>query len=122
MTPHIPKPSHLSPAYASQFKDAAVAQAYRYRPPYPDDLFPTLAGLIGDGPWTVLDLGTGSGSVARGLAELVDRVDAVDFSRPLLDVARSLPKGDHPKIRWVWAAAEDAPLDPPYGLVTAGSS
>ncbi|HEY7090472.1 MAG TPA: class I SAM-dependent methyltransferase [Tepidisphaeraceae bacterium] len=118
----IPKPTHLSPDYAAQFQDPAVAAAYRHRPPYPDDLYVILGELIGDHPRRVLDLGTGSGVVARHMADLVDHVDAVDISRPLLDIARSLPNGNHPRIRWIHAAAEDAPLDPPYGLATAGSS
>src|SRR5205823_2549716 len=111
-----------SAAYASQFQDAAVARSYPRRPPYPQELFPALAGLIGHGVRKVLDLGTGTGAVARGLGGLVDRVDAVDISRPLLDVARSLPNGDHANIRWIHGSAEEAPLDPPYGLATAGSS
>jgi SAM-dependent methyltransferase len=122
MREKVPKPSHLSRAYASQFQDAAVADAYRHRPPYPDDLYPILAGLIGDHPRRVLELGTGTGAVARGLADLVDHVDAVDFSVPLLDIAKTLPDGDRANIRWIHAFAEDAPLDAPYGLATAGSS
>jgi ubiquinone/menaquinone biosynthesis C-methylase UbiE len=122
MSGNIPKPSHLSPAYASQFQDPAIARAYLHRPPYPDNLFPTLVELIGPRVQRVLDLGTGTGPVARGLADLVDHVDAVDFSLPLLEVARSLPKGNRPNIRWIHSSAEEAPLDPPYGLVTAGSS
>jgi SAM-dependent methyltransferase len=118
----LPKPSHLSPEYASQFQDPAVARAYLHRPPYPNDLFPRLAELIRHTPRKVLDLGTGTGSVARELADLVDQIDAVDFSQPLLEIARSLPNGNRPNIRWIHAAAEDAPLNPPYSLATAGSS
>src|SRR5689334_14807466 len=116
------KPPHLSRAYALQFQDAAVATAYRYRPPYPEELFRILVGLIGSRPRRVLDLGTGNGAVARGMCGLVEHIDAVDFSQPLLDLARTLPNGDAPNIRWIHAAAEKAPLEPPYGLVTAGSS
>jgi SAM-dependent methyltransferase len=85
-------------------------------------LFPALVGLIGSRPRRVLDLGTGNGAVARGMCGLVEHIDAVDFSLPLLHLARTLPHGDAPNIRWIHAAAEEAPLDPPYGLVTAGSS
>ena len=52
----------------------------------------------------------------------VDHVDAVDFSLPLLEFARSLPNGNRPNIRWIHGAAETAPLNPPYALATAGSS
>jgi SAM-dependent methyltransferase len=122
MSDPLPKPPHLSRAYASQFQDASVASAYRHRPPYSEELFPTLLRLIGPRPRRVLDLGTGNGAIARGLCEFVDGIDAVDFSRPMLELARTLPKGDAPNIRWIHAAAEEVPLDPPYGLVTAGSS
>lgn len=118
----IPKPSHLSEEYAAQFKDVAVAMAYRFRPPYPDELFPMLVQLIRNGPQRVLDLGTGTGALARGLAPLVDRVDAVDFSSPLLEIAKRSPNGTLPNIQWICGSAEDAALDPPYGLVTAGCS
>ena len=33
-----------------------------------------------------------------------------------------MPGADDPRIRWVQGTAEAAPLDPPYGLVTAGVS
>ncbi len=35
---------------------------------------------------------------------------------------RRLPGGEDPKLRWIPGTAEDAPLDAPYGLITAGSS
>jgi ubiquinone/menaquinone biosynthesis C-methylase UbiE len=118
----IPKPAHLSPEFASQFQDPSVARAYMHRPPYPADLFSRLAALIGPRPRKVLDLGTGTGAVARGIASLVDQVDAVDISLPLLQAARSLAGASREKIRWIHGLAEAAPLNPPYGLATAGSS
>ena len=36
--------------------------------------------------------------------------------------ARRLPGGDHPAIRWLVGRAEEAPLQPPYALITAGES
>jgi predicted TPR repeat methyltransferase len=41
----------------------------------------------------MLDLGWGTGLVARGLV-FVDHVDAVDFSQPMLDLARALAYTD----------------------------
>jgi SAM-dependent methyltransferase len=46
----------------------------------------------------------------------------VDPSEAMLRVARSLPGAASPKIRWINAAIEDAPLDGPYGLIVAASS
>jgi ubiquinone/menaquinone biosynthesis C-methylase UbiE len=70
----------------------------------------------------VLDVGCGTGNVARPLAEYVERVDAVDRSFPMLQRARTLPGGDSPKIRWLHGRAEDVETQPPYALVTAGES
>jgi SAM-dependent methyltransferase len=118
----LSKPSHLSGEYGAWFKDPLIVAAYHHRPPYPAQAIETLAGLVRGTPRTVLDVGCGTGDVARRLAPLVDRVDAVDFSAGMLEKGRGLPGGDHPHLRWVQAAVEEAPLDPPYGLITAGES
>ena len=118
----LPKPKHLGPEYAAQFQDAAVVAAYTARPPYPAAIFETLAGLAMARPGGVLDVGCGTGDVARRLAPLVDRLDAVDASARMIALARTLPGGDAPNVRWIVGSAEDAPLDPPYALITAGES
>jgi SAM-dependent methyltransferase len=99
-----------------------VVAAYRHRPPYPAEVFAILCELIVDEPRSVLDAGTGTGELARGLAPLVARVDAVDPSPGMIALGRSLPGGDHPNLRWIEGYAEDAPLDPPYVLIAAGQS
>lgn len=118
------KPAHLTPEHAARFQHPSVVDLYPLRVPYPDDLFDMLAGLIEDEPRVVLDVGTGTGDLARRLAarEDIARVDAVDPSAAMLERARSLPGGDSPRVRWIHGTAEDAPLDPPYALVTAGES
>ena len=85
-------------------------------------MFSILLGLIGDAPAVVLDAGSGEGSLARRLAPLVNRVDAVDLSAAMIEVGRSLPGGDHPALRWIVGSVETADLDPPYALITAGES
>jgi SAM-dependent methyltransferase len=116
------KPSHLSEAYARQFSDASVAAAYPRRPPYPESVIRQLATLIAGPARRVLDLGCGTGDIARRLAPLVDRVDAVDISIPMIELGKALPGGDDPRLRWILGRAEDAALEPPYGLVTAGEA
>jgi len=81
-----------------------------------------LRGLILDEPRRLLDIGCGTGELARRLAPFVDRVDAVDFSHAMLELAKTLPGGDAPNIRWIESAVEDAELQPPYALITAGES
>ncbi|HEX6121939.1 MAG TPA: class I SAM-dependent methyltransferase [Ktedonobacterales bacterium] len=117
-----PKPTHLGAEYGAQFQDASVVAAYPHRPPYPEAVFETLAGLLPAGQGAVLDLGCGTGDLARRLAERVARVDALDLSAGMLALARTLPGGDRPNLRWIHGAAEAAPLEPPYGLITAGES
>jgi SAM-dependent methyltransferase len=115
-------PSFLRPDVAATFGDPDVAASYRYRPTYPPAVFDHLLGLIADEPRTVLDLGCGTGFLARPLAPLVDRVDAVDISEAMIAEGRRLPGGDHPHLRWIVGRAEIVPLHPPYSLVTAGDS
>ena len=104
------------------FQDRSVAAAYPHRPPYPAATFAALDGLIAGEPRVVLDVGCGTGDLARPLAALVARVDAVDASAAMIAQGRRQPGGDAPNLRWIEATAEAAPLAPPYALITAGES
>ncbi len=115
-----PKPSHWSAQVGAGFTDADIAAAYRHRPPYPPDAIGVLTGLAAGR--AVLDLGCGTGDLARPLVSTVDRVDAVDASAAMLAVGRQLPGGGDPRLHWQHATAEAARLTPPYGLATAGES
>ncbi|MDP9245184.1 MAG: class I SAM-dependent methyltransferase [Chloroflexota bacterium] len=106
---------------AEVFRDRDVAKAYRHRAPYPDETFTILEELLVD-PRTVLDAGSGSGALARSMVRFASRVDAVDPSAAMVGEGRLLAGGDDPRLRWITGTAEDAPLDPPYGLITAGTS
>jgi SAM-dependent methyltransferase len=115
-------PAYLRPDVAATWGDRDVAASYRHRPSYPPQTFDILAGLIADEARVVLDLGCGTGYVARPLAPLVDRVDAVDISAVMIEEGKRLPGGDHPHLRWIVGRAEDVELRPPYALVTVGDS
>lgn len=115
-------PSYLRPEVAATFGDSDVAASYRHRPSYPPQVFDVLSGLIHDEPRTVLDLGCGTGFVARPLAPMVDRIDAVDASAAMIEAAQRLPGGNDPRITWIVGRAETVALTPPYALVTAGDS
>ena len=118
----IPKPKHLGPDYADQFKDKSVADAYVNYPPYPAEVFQVLSGLMRDKPRIVLDIGCGTGDVARLLAAFADRVDAVDQSQAMIEVGRCQNGGDQPNIRWVCQSAEDFSYETRYSLIIAGAS
>src|SRR5260370_3929775 len=116
------KPERFGTEYAEAFKDQRVVDLYRYRPPYPAEVFDILAALIADEPRSVLDVGAGSGDIARRLVGFVEQVDAVDFSQNMIQNGKLLPNGDHPHLHWIYGKVEDVPLSPPYALITAGSS
>ena len=116
------EPQDTRTLYADTFKDRRVVDAYRHRPPYPDEVFAILAGLLTDEPRAVLDVGAGPGNLARRIVEFAERVDAVDFSESMIEQGRRLPNGEHPHLHWIYGKVEEAPLSPPYALITAGSS
>jgi SAM-dependent methyltransferase len=116
------KPEFYSAEHASAFQFPGVAVSYATRPAYPPALFTRLLELIVDDPRAVLDLGCGTGFLARGLAPRVLRVDALDISTAMLDEGRRQPGGEAANIRWLLGTAETGPLDPPYGLVVGGAS
>ena len=117
-----PKPELYSSHYAEWFKDSDVIAAYPSRPPYARTAIEFLSELATDHSRRVLDIGCGPGDIARPLAPLVDRVDAVDFSAGMIKAGGELPGGGTSNVRWIIGKVEDVPLDPPYALVTAGES
>jgi SAM-dependent methyltransferase len=106
----------------ARFEASSVADLYRYRPPYSDEVFELLEGLVRDRTRLVLDAGAGPGKIARELVARSLRVDAVDASAEMIRVGRTLTNGDHPSLRWIHGAIEQAPLTPGYGLAVAGAS
>jgi trans-aconitate methyltransferase len=118
----LPRPAHLTPDNAARFKDQSVVDFYPLRLPYPPEVFDILVDLITDEPRAVLDVGAGTGDIARGLIRRVERIDAVDFSPAMIATGKTLLDGNHPHLRWIYGAVETVALDPPYALVTSGES
>lgn len=118
----LPKPAHLADQYGAQFSDPAIAAAYRHRIPHPPQTFTILAGLMAPARGNLLDIGCGTGEIARGMLPFAERVDAVDISAPMIEVGKALPGGDDPRLHWVLGRAEEAVPNPPYALITAGDS
>jgi SAM-dependent methyltransferase len=103
------------------FADADVARSYQRRPPYPEGVFSALARRLAN-PRTVLDAGAGTGTLARRMTRFAERIDALEPSAAMIAEGRRLPGGSDPNIRWLEGRAEDAPLQPPYGLIVCGES
>jgi SAM-dependent methyltransferase len=110
--------------YSGIFKDESVASAYRFRPEYPPETFAILDKLIDReiSPCRVLDAACGTGHLARKLIDHAGYVDAIDFSRAMIEEGRRLPGGDSSPITWICSTVEAAPINPPYSLVVIGDA
>jgi trans-aconitate methyltransferase len=118
----MPLNPFLATKHADRFQEPGVIARYHLRLPYPQETFDFLLSLITSTPRVVLDVGTGTGELARQLVEHVDRVDAVDCSAAMLEKGRTLPQGMHPHLHWMCGRIEDVQLTPPYSLIVAGDS
>ena len=91
-----PKPAFLGQQTASAFQEESVVEAYQQRPPYPDSVFDILGSLVADEPYHVLDVGCGTGFIARRLVGRVTHIDAVDISPLMIEQGKRLPQGNAP--------------------------
>ena len=94
----------------------------RHRAGFPDEFFDRLAasGILKTG-MRALDLGTGTGTIARGLALRGCEVTGLDRSAPLMEQAAELDRGAGVIVKYVNAAAEETGLPAAeFDLVTAG--
>ncbi len=94
----------------------------RHRPGFPDVFFDHVRGYdIGIAGQRVLDLGTGTGSLARGFAARGSAVVGLDPSRDMLAEAAIAADDAGLSVRWVLAGAEATGLSPgSFDVVTAG--
>ncbi len=83
-----------------------------YRQGFPTQFFEKLQSLqlIGQ-DIRVLDVGTGTGTIARGSAIVGSRVTAVDIAEPLLEQAKILDKAQNIDITYHIAPAENTGLE-----------
>ena len=94
----------------------------RHRAGFPPSLFPRLQALgVGEAGQRALDLGTGTGTLARALASRGCRVIGLDRSPKLLGEARRLDGEMGVRVDYVIARAEATPFLPStFDVVTAG--
>ena len=106
----------------ASFEEADVVENYVFRPPYPQALFQRLVE-IAPARTALLDIGCGPGKISRPLARHFETVTAVDPSRAMIALGRSMPDGDAPNIEWVEGFAEDFPIaDRRFDLTVAAAS
>ena len=107
----------MSPDFGATSEDYA-----RYRAGFPDSLFEKLGKFqIGEKGQLIVDLGTGTGSLARGLAKQDCVVIGIDHSDEMLKAARDLDSNAGVQVEYRLAPAEDTGLpDSTYDIVTAG--
>ncbi|HWJ39731.1 MAG TPA: class I SAM-dependent methyltransferase, partial [Candidatus Limnocylindrales bacterium] len=94
----------------------------RHRAGFPDEFFDRLAasGILRAG-MRALDLGTGTGTIARGLALRGCEVIGLDRSVSLMEQAAELDRVAAVVVKYVNAAAEETGLPAAeFDLVTAG--
>ncbi len=102
-----------------------TSEAYaKYRPGYPDEFFDRLVTLgVGTPGQRVLDLGTGTGVLARAFAARGARVTGVDVSRAQIRMAKALTAEAGLEIDYLESKAEDIAFPPGcFDLVSAGQS
>ena len=115
-----PKPGPLGEAFGLQFSDPSVVAVYHLRPPSPPAMFDILLELLAGGPSNVLDAGRGTGDIARPLARLVERVDAVDIG-PMLTRGRRFLAAMRQASVGAWSGGS-ARVGRVRALVTCGES
>lgn len=114
----MPDRSHRPGA---SFEDSDVVDNYLYRPPYPADIYETIL-RVSPALDSLLDIGCGPGKISRPLARHFGHVTAVDPSRQMIALGRSLELGRSENIEWVAAFAEDLETERRFDLTVAANS
>src|SRR5258708_17660525 len=100
-----------------------TAQDYgRYRVGFPDELFVRLKRFgIGEPGQKILDVGTGTGALARGFASQGCSVTGLDRSSELITQAKKLDTDASVHIDYIISQAEQTNLpESSFDVVTAG--
>jgi SAM-dependent methyltransferase len=100
-----------SPSVRARAFDAWADDYERFRPGYPSALFDLITERLAlPADAAVVDLGAGTGKVARAAAARGWRVTAVDPGEPMLEVLRRVSAAEGLEVATVRASAEDTGL------------
>jgi ubiquinone/menaquinone biosynthesis C-methylase UbiE len=107
----------MKPDFGATTEDYA-----RHRAGFPDSLFERLASLgVGRSGQSVVDLGTGTGSLARGFARRGCRVVGIDPAQAMIAAARGLDAAAGLSVEYRVALAEETGLsDATFDIAAAG--
>jgi SAM-dependent methyltransferase len=107
----------MKPDFGATSEDYA-----QHRAGFPDSLFERLATHgIGRSGQSIVDLGTGTGSLARGFASRACKVIGIDPAEEMLQAARELDAGVGVSVEYRVARAEDTGLpNANFDVVAAG--
>jgi cyclopropane fatty-acyl-phospholipid synthase-like methyltransferase len=95
-----------------------------YRPGYPASFYTILQAVgIGTPGQHILDLGTGTGVLARAFAQQGAEVIGIDIAAAQIVAAKELAAQEHLDIRFETCAAEDAKFPPQsFDIISCGQS
>jgi len=95
-----------------------------YRPGYPASFYTVLQALgIGTPGQDILDLGTGTGVLARAFAKQGAHVTGVDIAEPQIIAAQQLAAQEHLDVHFMTCAAEDAAFpSQSFDIISCGQS
>jgi ubiquinone/menaquinone biosynthesis C-methylase UbiE len=93
-----------------------------HRAGFPESLFQRFASLgIGNNKESLLDLGTGTGSLGRGFARMGCRVTGADIAPDMIEAAREIDANQNLDTDYIIAPAEDTGLPAEtFEIVSAG--
>jgi SAM-dependent methyltransferase len=111
------------PSFSPQDFGRAAADYAAYRKGFPRSFFKRLLkDGIGNPGQSILDLGTGTGALARGFAKQGAVVTGLDISPELIDQAKKIGEREGVHVIYVLGKAESTPLEGArFDVVTAGS-
>src|SRR5206468_10962483 len=95
-----------------------------YRPGYPVSFYSVLQAVgIGRPGQHILDLGTGTGVLARAFAQQGAHVIGIDIAEAQIVAAQQLAAQEYLDIRFITCAAEEAELPPQsFDIISCGQS
>lgn len=118
------KPSHYNTLNASRFQQKSIVENYKYRLSYSREVFQKLHSLLvernGSKDFHALDIGTGTGEIAKKISQFVNHVDAIDVSSLMIEEAQKGEKFSN--ISWIIGKIEELSFIGTYDLIIAGDS